>query len=269
MIFTKSLSKEVFSIKEREKIITTIISPIFNESMRFNFQHWSNILENNSTVNFLFVDDASTDNLDYISSLKIKYKNVFYLRLTKNLGKANAIREGLLYATNNIQPNSNILGYLDFDDSILAAEVQRIISLFCDKIKNFNSVDSLWASRVKLNGRYITRSNLRHFYSRILITLIGLNYPLLPYDSQCGFKLFLNDERFRQSIQSRFLTKWFIDLEILIRLTQIGGKRINIWEEPLITWKETKSSNYNILSSFRIAREVIYICKEIRKIRKY
>ncbi len=215
------------------------------------------------------MDDASTDNLDYISYLEKKYKNVYYLRLTKNLGKANAIRQGLLYASNNTQLNSNILGYLDFDDSILASEVQRIISLFGDKIKNFNSVDTLWASRVKLNGRYVTRSYLRHFYSRILITLIGFNYPSLPYDSQCGFKLFFNDKRFRQSIQSRFLTKWFIDLEILIRLTQIGGKKINIWEEPLMSWKETKSSNYNFMSSFRIAREVFYICKEIRKIRKY
>jgi dolichyl-phosphate beta-glucosyltransferase len=207
--------------------------------------------------------------LDYISTLEKKYKNVYYLRLTKNLGKANAIREGFLYATNNTQLNTNILGYLDFDDSILASEVQRMNSLFGDTIKNFNSVDSLWASRVKLNGRYIIRSNLRHFYSRILITLIGLNYPSLPYDSQCGFKLFLNDGRFKQSIQSRFLTKWFIDLEILIRLTQIGGKKINIWEEPLMSWKETKSSNYNFASFFRIASEVFYICKEIRKIRKY
>jgi hypothetical protein len=269
LIFTKLLNKEIFLYKKGGKINTTIVSPIFNESRRFNSQHWSNILENNSSVNFLFVDDASTDNLDYIFSLEKKYKNVFYLRLTKNLGKANAIRQGLLYAINNVELNSNILGYLDFDDSILASEVKRIISLFEDTIKNSNSVDSLWASRVKLNGRYITRSNLRHFYSRILITLIGLNYPSLPYDSQCGFKLFLNDERFRESIQSRFFTKWFIDLEVLVRLSQIGGKKIDIWEEPLMSWKETKSFNYSFTGSFRIAREVFYICKEIRKIRKY
>ncbi len=215
------------------------------------------------------MDDASTDNLDYIASLEDKYKNVFHLRLTKNLGKANAIRQGLLYATNNAQLNANILGYLDFDDSILASEVQRIISLFYETQKKFNSIDSLWTSRVKLNGRNITRSNFRHFYSRILITLIGLNYPSLPYDSQCGFKLFMNDERFQASIQSRFLTKWFIDLEILIRLTQIGGKKINIWEEPLMSWKETKSFNYGFVNLFRILREVFYICREIRKIRKY
>ena len=130
-------------------------------------------------MNFLFVDDASTDNLDYIYSLKEKYKNVFYLRLTKNLGKANAIREGLLYATNNTQLNTHTLGYLDFDDSILASEVQRIIALFNCKIEELNSIDTLWASRVKLNGRNITRSNLRHFYSRILITLIGFNIAFI------------------------------------------------------------------------------------------
>jgi glycosyltransferase involved in cell wall biosynthesis len=220
-------------------------------------------------VNFLFVDDASTDNLDYIYSLKEKYKNVFYLRLTKNLGKANAIREGLLYATNNTQLNTYTLGYLDFDDSILASEAQRIIALFSSKIEELNSVDTLWASRVKLNGRNIIRSNLRHFYSRILITLIGFNYPLLPYDSQCGFKLFLNNDIFQESIQSPFLTKWFIDLELLIRLTQISGKRINIWEEPLLSWKETRSFNYKFVNSFRILREVVFICIAIRNIRKY
>jgi dolichyl-phosphate beta-glucosyltransferase len=220
-------------------------------------------------VNFLFVDDASTDNLDYIYSLKEKYKNVFYLRLTKNLGKANAIREGLLYAANYTQLNTYTLGYLDFDDSILASEVQRVIALFSGKIEELNSVDTLWASRVKLNGRNITRSNLRHFYSRILITLIGFNYPLLPYDSQCGFKLFLNNNIFQESIQSPFLTKWFIDLELLIRLTQMSDKRIAIWEEPLLSWKETRSFNYKFINSFRILREVVFICKEIRKIRKY
>lgn len=220
-------------------------------------------------MNFLFVDDASTDNLDYIYSLKEKYKNVFYLRLTKNLGKANAIREGLLYATNNTQLNTYTLGYLDFDDSILASEAQRIIALFSSKIEELNSVDTLWASRVKLNGRNIIRSNLRHFYSRILITLIGFNYPLLPYDSQCGFKLFLNNDIFQESIQSPFLTKWFIDLELLIRLTQISGKRINIWEEPLLSWKETRSFNYKFVNSFRILREVVFICIAIRNIRKY
>jgi glycosyltransferase involved in cell wall biosynthesis len=220
-------------------------------------------------VNFLFVDDASTDNLDYIYSLKEKYKNVFYLRLTKNLGKANAIREGLLYAANYTQLNTYTLGYLDFDDSILASEAQRIIALFSSKIEELNSVDTLWASRVKLNGRNIIRSNLRHFYSRILITLIGFNYPLLPYDSQCGFKLFLNNDIFQESIQSPFLTKWFIDLELLIRLTQISGKRINIWEEPLLSWKETRSFNYKFVNSFRILREVVFICIAIRNIRKY
>jgi glycosyltransferase involved in cell wall biosynthesis len=220
-------------------------------------------------VNFLFVDDASTDNLDYIYSLEEKYKNVFYLRLTKNLGKANAIREGLLYATNNPQLHTNTLGYLDFDDSILASEVQRVIALFSSKVEELNSVDTLWASRVKLSGRNITRSNLRHFYSRILITLIGFNYPLLPYDSQCGFKLFLNNDIFQKSIQSTFLTNWFIDLELLIRLTQISGKRITIWEEPLLSWKETRSFNYKFINSFRILREVILICKAIRKIRNY
>lgn len=220
-------------------------------------------------MNFLFVDDASTDNLDYIYSLKEKYKNVFYLRLTKNLGKANAIREGLMYATTNTQLNTNTLGYLDFDDSILASEAQRIIALFSSKIEELNSVDTLWASRVKLNGRNIIRSNLRHFYSRILITLIGFNYPLLPYDSQCGFKLFLNNDIFQESIQSPFLTKWFIDLELLIRLTQISGKRINIWEEPLLSWKETRSFNYKFVNSFRILREVVFICIAIRNIRNY
>ena len=150
MIFTKLLNKEIFLYKKGGKINTTIVSPIFNESRRFNSQHWSNILENNSSVNFLFVDDASTDNLDYISSLEKKYKNVYYLRLTKNLGKANAIRQGLLYAMNNTQLNSNILGYLDFDDSILASEVQRMISLFSDTLKNFNYINWLKLSIITL-----------------------------------------------------------------------------------------------------------------------
>jgi glycosyltransferase involved in cell wall biosynthesis len=242
---------------------------LYNESKRFNYQHWFSILENNSSVNFLFVDDNSTDDIEYLHNLRKNFTNVHYLKLEKNFGKANAVRQGLLSATCNSTLNNDLIGYLDFDDSILDSEINRLITLFNNLLKTNDSLDALWGSRVKLNGRKIVRSNIRHFFSRILITLIGFNYPSLPYDSQCGFKLFLNDPYIRKSIQEPFFTRWFVDIELLIRLTKFKSKKLNIWEEPLLQWTETKSSNYSFLKSIRIPGELFFICKEIRKIRKY
>ncbi len=174
-----------------------------------------------------------------------------------------------MFATCDSLLNNDILGYLDFDDSILDSEINRLITLFNNLLKTNDTFDALWGSRVKLNGRKIVRSNIRHFFSRILITLIGLNYSSLPYDSQCGFKLFLNNTYMKKSIQEPFLTRWFVDIELLIRLTVVKGNKLNIWEEPLFQWTEIKSSNYSFLKSIRIPKEFFFICKEIRKIRKY
>ncbi len=242
---------------------------MYNESKRFNLQHWFSILENNSSVNFLFVDDNSTDDTEYLLNLRKNFTNIHYLKLEKNLGKANAVRQGLLSVTCNSTLNNDILGYLDFDDSILESEINRLITLYNNLLKTNDSFDALWGSRVKLNGRKIVRSNIRHFFSRILITLIGLNYSSLPYDSQCGFKLFLNDAYFQKSIQEPFFTRWFVDIELLIRLTIFKEHQLNIWEEPLLQWTETKSSNYSFLKSMRIPGELFFICREIRKIREY
>jgi len=250
-------------------INVTVVSPLFNESERFNYRHWSQILDNNTTTNFLLVDDGSNDNLDYISLLQRNYKNVFFLKLEKNFGKANAVRLGIMYATTHPALNAEILGYLDFDNSILESEIKRLIDLSSKLLNTFKGYDSLWASRVKLSGREISRSNMRHFYSRLIVTIIGLNYPYLPYDSQCGFKLFLNDTRLKNSLQAPFVTRWFLDLELLIRMTILGRKKLEIWEEPLSAWRETKSFNYHLSNSFCILWELIYVCKEIRKIRNF
>ena len=72
---------------------------MYNESKRFNYQHWFSILENNSSVNFLFVDDNSTDDIEYLYNLRKNFTNVHYLKLEKNFGKANAVRQGLLSVT--------------------------------------------------------------------------------------------------------------------------------------------------------------------------
>ncbi len=243
--------------------------PLYNESNRYKYDHWFKILNENLSVNFLFVDDNSTENSDYLLNLKNKFKNFHYVKLNENQGKANAIRHGLMLANNSADLGADIFGYIDFDDSILHSEVQRLIHLICNLNNSQCSIDTVWATRVKLNGRVIRRSNIRHFFSRILITLIGLNYPDLPYDSQCGLKLFFKSEHLLSSLTYKFRTRWFIDLELLIRMTKLKKEKLNIWEEPLLHWTEIKSFNYNFASLIKILFDVFYICKEIRKIRKY
>jgi hypothetical protein len=187
--------------------------------------------------------------------------------LPKNVGKANAIRLGTQKALEYGESKIKKIGYLDFDVAIAPGEIKRLNEIFEGFMSDGRKVDSIWASRVNLKGRYINRTFARHVYSRIITTILGLSYPDLPYDSQCGFKIFLNTSEFSNIFESAFKTRWFVDLEILIRFNQLMNRDCIIWEEPLLKWTDIKSENFKITSLFKLIYELLYISLKLRSIR--
>ena len=85
------------------------------------------------------------------------------------------------------------------------------------------------------------------------------------YDPQSGLKLF-RVERFTDLILEKpFKTKWFIDLEILVRLSVHS---LEVIEEPVKQWVEVGGSKLNIQDALTIFKEVIIIKKIIRDSRR-
>jgi len=233
---------------------TYVVIPCYNEERRLNTEYWNNIISR-LNYNWIFVNDGSTDGtrskLDQLNNVKV-------LDLEKNSGKAEAVRAGVNHALKNEKNNKLVISYIDSDNAFGLNDIERIFQIFWSKLEN-NEIEAVWASRVALAGREISRSTTRHYLSRIIISIIGAFDKEIPYDPQTGFKIFYLNEKMSPIFMDKFRTRWFFDIEIIRRWEIIKGTKIKIWEEPVDLWTDIKGSKVNIFQYFRIIREVFYI----------
>src|SRR5690349_16084308 len=77
-----------------------IVVPCYNESRRLAVHAYCKFLAASSNVAILFVDDGSTDDMPLVlERLRQQHsRQVFTLRLSANVGKAEAVRRGVLVA---------------------------------------------------------------------------------------------------------------------------------------------------------------------------
>ena len=233
-----------------------IVVPLYNEEMRFNVNHWETITDTNK-FDFLFVNDGSTDNTNLVLS-KLNNPNVHVLSLQRNVGKSEAIRAGLLYAKTQSTSTVRLLGYLDSDAAFNALEVKDILERAEQIFYDFG-LDALWMSRVKLAGRKIERGAVRHFIGRLIASFLGRGIPEFPYDTQCGFKLFKSSPLLFEVLNTKFQTRWFVDLEILSRIMNEKSDLISIREMPLENWREVENSRIRLRSFLSISLEILTI----------
>lgn len=231
----------------------TLVVPVFNEEIRWNSEYWDEVVKLESAT-FVFVNDGSTDNSGTLLKQFVEsHRNCFQIDLPRNSGKAEATRLGIDWA---IKGDSKLVGYLDADGAFDVEEIRDICGYAQNRIMEVQDVDSLWTSRVALLGNNIQRKPSRHYIGRIVHTIIGLWIPKLPYDSQCGFKIFKNDSIFRDSISSPFNTKWFLDLEILLRLRK-ANHQVKVIEYPLHNWIDIAGSKIGLKSIPHVVRDLI------------
>ena len=244
-----------FPAKPRAKV--AMVVPCYNESSRWNHPYWEELIKIKN-VDWYFINDGSRDNTHAIISQYIKYPNCQVISLEKNSGKSEAVRSGLSEAANN-QDIYEFIGFIDADGCVSASDVQRISELPYRLISDSVKFEAIWASRIPLSGRLIVRSKFRHVIGRILAKIFRMGAGKLPYDTQCGFKIFDNSIFLRRSLLREFQTRWLFDLEIHSRLRTEKGLDPVIWEEPLNQWIEVGNSKINIKEGIRILFEIILL----------
>jgi len=234
-----------------------VVIPVFNEHSRSSGQYLESLTD--IDWDMILVNDGSTDqSLEMLRKLESAHSNVKVLNLPQNQGKAEAIRAGF----NNLlssHSNYDYIGFLDADGAISKLDSRRIIHLVNLKI-GVEGFDCIWTSRVGLSGRNIQRTMFRFYVSRLIRTIIGIRHRHLPYDTQSGFKVFKFSEELKLTLDKKFETKWFPDVELLLRLGT-SGRNYLIWEEPLNLWQEIGQSSLRFSKFPLILVEIVRVLK--------
>jgi glycosyltransferase involved in cell wall biosynthesis len=238
-----------------------MIIPCYNEATRLPADAFITYLQQNKMVRLCFVNDGSRDNTHTVlESLHQQLPaQIDVLNLAQNLGKAGAVRAGMLHCAS--QP-VDYLGYLDAD---LATPLDAIGDLQ-SALDQHPPRDFVMGSRIMFLGADIRRNAFRHYVGRVIATFISNILKLPVYDTQCGAKML------RRSVAPRlfnepFISPWLFDVELLARLIRQHG-RVNIphhvAEVPLRQWIEQSDSRISSSYVFKMWFELYRIHQTYR-----
>ena len=148
----------------------TVVVPCFNEAARLPVADFEAFVEGCVDVDFLFVNDGSTDETEALLRGLEKRDSARYrvCSLGRNRGKAEAVREGICGAL-AAQPRPDYVGFWDAD---LATPLD-VIRKFSGLLDDHPQLQMIMGARVQLLGRHIERSALRHYAGRLAATTIS------------------------------------------------------------------------------------------------
>lgn len=237
---------------------TAIIIPCYNEAERLAPEEFVEAIRQNSSLSFIFVNDGSKDGTGArITEICVREpERIKALELEKNMGKAEAVRRGVLKA---IGESFDYIGYWDADLATPLNEVAKLQITLEER-----NAELVLASRVKLLGKAITRKGRRHILGRVFATYASLALNLPVYDTQCGAKLFQNSEAIKKAFSEPFITNWIFDVEFIARFivskkSSGAGSALHwsIVEHSLDEWKDMAGSKLTFGSLFIIAMDMI------------
>jgi glycosyltransferase involved in cell wall biosynthesis len=242
--------------QENGVVTVRLVIPCFNEQGRLAIEDFVRGLDEQQDLEFLFVDDGSTDNtLQLLRGICAQWSGrVEVLPLTPNCGKAEAVRRGVLAG---LERRPEFIGYWDADLATPLAALRDFLHVFANRA----AVELVMGSRVQLLGRAIIRSPVRHYAGRVFATFASLTLALPVYDTQCGAKLFRVTPQTIGYFTEPFLSRWIFDVEILARMHLgpggAGGDRV--YELALRRWEDVAGSKVRPLDFFRACRDLVRI----------
>lgn len=220
----------------------TIVVPCYDEQERLDTAAFDDFAAKHEGVRFLFVDDGSRDGTRRLleSLARERPAQAQVLALERNVGKGEAVRQGILQA---LEDAPDWVGFWDADLATPLAELDRFLA----HAAAHPDLEILLGSRVRVLGRTIERSPLRHYFGRVAATAVSWLLRLGVYDSQCGAKLF-RAEPLGAVFAEPFLTRWIFDVEILARWLRLQSDRDSpgierhIHEIPVGVWRDVSGS---------------------------
>jgi glycosyltransferase involved in cell wall biosynthesis len=211
-------------------------------------------------IHIIFVNDGSSDNtVSVLNGLRNEFPyQVGIINLANNVGKAMAVRYGILSAAYN--GDTDIIGFMDADLSTPLEEISDFERAFRRR-----NIDMVFGSRISRIGSRIQRFHYRHYFGRVIATMISLYLRIPIYDSQCGAKFFHRDLA-KEIFKEPFISRWLFDVELFKRI-QLSGRDIEAccWELPLDTWIEKGESKLKMKDFIKLPFEFYRILKHYRR----
>ena len=239
---------------------TAVVVPCYNEAKRLDVAAFAKYLEHSQNTTLLFVNDGSTDaTLDRLFMLRdIAPDQVIVVDLSRNSGKAEAVRQGLIAA---IDTGAAFVGYWDAD---LATPLDALDD-FSRVMTKFGETQVVYGARRTLLGHRIERTIGRRIVSRICATLARQAVRLPIGDTQCGAKMMRNTPLLRNAVSAPFTAGWLFDVELFTRLSrQMTDRRFAFYEQPLAEWTEIAGSKVSAKAIIKSGFRMLQLIAETR-----
>ncbi len=223
--------------------LCALVIPCYNEAARLNSRAFVDFARQHPNIRFVFANDGSRDATSQV--LKGIAEQIpdqaTVLDNAVNQGKAGVVRQGVLYAIDNLP--ADVVGFWDAD---LATPLESSIEM----LKVLDENPTLWmvfGARVQLLGRHIDRKPQRHYLGRVFATCVSVLLGLAIYDTQCGAKLFRRTPLLRNLFAEPFVSRWIFDVEIIARFMRlpVDSRPLPeeaIYEYSLPYWKDVDGS---------------------------
>ncbi|WP_405604385.1 response regulator [Polaribacter sp. Asnod1-A03] len=249
MDVTKKYSNTI--IQER---CVGVVIPCYNEEERLLSKEFTDYIDQHTGYHLCFVNDGSKDNtLKVLNNLRKGREDfITVYDCEKNGGKAEAVRQGMLYMSK--QEDLDYIGFLDADLSTDLEDFDDLVKT----IENNSNYMIVSGSRISRMGANITKESARKVISMTINYIIRSILKMDFKDTQCGAKIFHKDV-IDISFGDKFVTQWIFDVEIFRRVTRYYGlekaKEI-LCEQPLKRWIHADGSKLSMKDSVKIVGQL-------------
>ena len=242
-----------------------IVVPCFNEADRLNVDVFAEFVCDADDIELVFVDDGSSDaTLQSAQTVSERAgSSVSVLRLDVNCGKAEAVRQGMLWAA---QRDFSAIAFWDAD---LATPLDTIPE-FLDVMTKHPNVEVVWGTRLPLMGHTIDRDAIRRQTGRLFSASSAAAVGVGIRDALCGAKMFRTGPILDAILAQPFSSRWIFDVEILARLDvllrSLGDSTAEqtLYEFPLDEWYEIAGSRLRMTDFLRATVELADLCWRYR-----